>query len=215
MAQLRSASRESIWPQLEEFVPTGQELVGSVGQERRVWNQVASRDAVRHFAEGTSDENPRWLVTATNRKNRQVPARSRPLSWYPYVIRYCTARRCQSGWRTGLPKLSFNGTSQFSLCDGVRRYPVDATHEGLLQPDSAAAVARIIDRLANRLVLRPPEPPDAVCGSMTSVGESAGYWSAADKSNRIPVRVSAGPSGPEATPVDRAGRTCLRWRQIA
>ncbi len=38
------------------------ELIGRIGRERPIasWNEVASKDAIHHFAEGLGDDNPLW-----------------------------------------------------------------------------------------------------------------------------------------------------------
>ena len=46
---------------VEHFVAESRRLVGTVVKERPLWNTVASKDAIRHFAYGTSDDNPLWL----------------------------------------------------------------------------------------------------------------------------------------------------------
>ncbi len=43
------------------FVETSRLLSGTEVRERPLWNTVASMDAIRHFAYGTSDDNPLWL----------------------------------------------------------------------------------------------------------------------------------------------------------
>jgi acyl dehydratase len=47
--------------QIDEFVERSRALTGREVREREAWNTVASRDAIRHYAFGTSDGNPLWL----------------------------------------------------------------------------------------------------------------------------------------------------------
>lgn len=46
--------------QIDEFVERSRVLNGKEVREREPWNTVASRDAIRQFAFGTSDGNPLW-----------------------------------------------------------------------------------------------------------------------------------------------------------
>ena len=46
---------------LETFVHATRRLNGTVIQERPLWNTAASKDAIRHYCFGTSDDNPLWL----------------------------------------------------------------------------------------------------------------------------------------------------------
>jgi amino acid adenylation domain-containing protein len=46
---------------IDEFIVRSQRLTGNEISERPLWNTLASRDAIRHFAYGTSDDNPLWL----------------------------------------------------------------------------------------------------------------------------------------------------------
>ena len=46
---------------VEHFVAESRRLIGTVVKERALWNTVANKDAIRHFAFGTSDDNPLWL----------------------------------------------------------------------------------------------------------------------------------------------------------
>ncbi|MGD9636430.1 MAG: AMP-binding protein, partial [Pirellulales bacterium] len=45
---------------VEEFLSSTQFLLGKELEERKPWNHIASADAIRHFALGTSDANPLW-----------------------------------------------------------------------------------------------------------------------------------------------------------
>lgn len=46
--------------QIDAFVEATRRLDGEVIDERRRWNSQATADAIRHFALGTSDDNPLW-----------------------------------------------------------------------------------------------------------------------------------------------------------
>jgi acyl dehydratase len=50
--------------QIDEFITRSRALTGKEVQERTPWNTTASPDAIRHFAYGTSDDNPLWLDPA-------------------------------------------------------------------------------------------------------------------------------------------------------
>ncbi|MFQ5829818.1 MAG: MaoC family dehydratase N-terminal domain-containing protein [Candidatus Methylomirabilia bacterium] len=56
--------------QIDEFVSRSRALTGKEVREREAWNTVASPDAIRHFALGTSDGNPLWLDPAYAGKTR-------------------------------------------------------------------------------------------------------------------------------------------------
>jgi acyl dehydratase len=47
--------------QIKDFVVATQQLTGREMRERRLWNTTVTTDAIRHFAYGTSDDNPLWL----------------------------------------------------------------------------------------------------------------------------------------------------------
>ncbi len=47
--------------QIEDFVAATHRLTGRELPERRPWNTTATLDSIRHFAYGTSDDNPLWL----------------------------------------------------------------------------------------------------------------------------------------------------------
>jgi acyl dehydratase len=47
--------------QIDTFVERSEALTGKEVRERECWNTLASRDAIRHYAFGTSDGNPLWL----------------------------------------------------------------------------------------------------------------------------------------------------------
>ncbi|MBI4589132.1 MAG: MaoC family dehydratase N-terminal domain-containing protein [Candidatus Rokubacteria bacterium] len=52
---------DTVEAQIEEFIERSRALTGQEVREREAWNSAASRDAIRHFALGTSDGNPLWL----------------------------------------------------------------------------------------------------------------------------------------------------------
>ena len=52
---------ETIQDQIDAFVERSKALTGKEVRERECWNTLASRDAIRHYAFGTSDGNPLWL----------------------------------------------------------------------------------------------------------------------------------------------------------
>jgi acyl dehydratase len=47
--------------EIASFAARTRALTGKAVEERDPWNQVATRDAIRHFAYGTADDNPLWL----------------------------------------------------------------------------------------------------------------------------------------------------------
>ncbi len=47
--------------EIAEFAERSRALSGQIVTEREPWNGVATRDAIRHFAYGTADDNPLWL----------------------------------------------------------------------------------------------------------------------------------------------------------
>lgn len=49
---------------VEQFVAASRKLNGREVRERPLWNTLVSQDAIRHFAYGTSDDNPLWLDPA-------------------------------------------------------------------------------------------------------------------------------------------------------
>ena len=46
---------------IDEFVAGSRKLNGQVLQEREQWNTSVTADAIRHYAYGTSDDNPLWI----------------------------------------------------------------------------------------------------------------------------------------------------------
>lgn len=63
--------------QIEEFATQSRALVGKEVRERGPWNNEASLDAIRHFANGIDDDNPLWLdpdyAAGTVHKKIQAP----------------------------------------------------------------------------------------------------------------------------------------------
>ena len=47
--------------QIQDFTRATHQLTGREIRERRLWNTTVTADAIRHFAYGTSDDNPLWL----------------------------------------------------------------------------------------------------------------------------------------------------------
>lgn len=54
----------AVLEQIKVFVAATHRLTGQEVRERRLWNTTATLDAIRHFAYGTSDDNPLWLDPA-------------------------------------------------------------------------------------------------------------------------------------------------------
>ncbi len=54
-------SKAEIDRQIDDFYQKSKALDGELVWERRPWNTVASEDAIRHYAFGTADANPRYL----------------------------------------------------------------------------------------------------------------------------------------------------------
>jgi acyl dehydratase len=52
---------ETVEAQIDTFLERSRALTGGEVRERECWNTLASRDAIRHYAFGTSDGNPLWL----------------------------------------------------------------------------------------------------------------------------------------------------------
>jgi acyl dehydratase len=52
---------ETVEAQIDTFLERSRALTGTEVRERDCWNTIASRDAIRHYAFGTSDGNPLWL----------------------------------------------------------------------------------------------------------------------------------------------------------
>jgi acyl dehydratase len=52
---------ETVDAQIDLFIEKSRALTGREVRERECWNTLASRDAIRHYAFGTSDGNPLWL----------------------------------------------------------------------------------------------------------------------------------------------------------
>jgi len=46
---------------INEFVASSRKLNGQMLQEREQWNTAVTADAIRHYAYGTSDDNPLWI----------------------------------------------------------------------------------------------------------------------------------------------------------
>jgi len=55
---------------IEEFISRSARLEGTIVHERPIWNNLASRDAIRHYCYGTSDGNPLWLDPSYGRASR-------------------------------------------------------------------------------------------------------------------------------------------------
>ena len=51
----------SVDSKIDEFITKSQSLTGQIIQEREPWNTEVTRQAIRHFAYGISDDNPLWL----------------------------------------------------------------------------------------------------------------------------------------------------------
>jgi amino acid adenylation domain-containing protein len=51
-------------PTLDEFIVRSRARIGECYAERAQWNEQASLDAIRHFANGTCDPNPLWIDPA-------------------------------------------------------------------------------------------------------------------------------------------------------
>jgi acyl dehydratase len=56
--------RDSVDRQIDEFVERSRALTAREVYERKPWNTEVTADAIRHFAYGTSDDNPLWLESA-------------------------------------------------------------------------------------------------------------------------------------------------------
>lgn len=55
----------------EESIAEAKELIGvPLRRDRMRWNDAATRDAIRQFADGVGDDNPLWLDAAYARKSR-------------------------------------------------------------------------------------------------------------------------------------------------
>lgn len=52
---------DTVQSRIEEFVARSRALTGTVVRERTAWNTAVTADSIRHFAFGTSDDNPLWL----------------------------------------------------------------------------------------------------------------------------------------------------------
>lgn len=52
---------DTVQSRIDEFVARSRELTGKVVRERTAWNTTVTADSIRHFAFGTSDDNPLWL----------------------------------------------------------------------------------------------------------------------------------------------------------
>jgi acyl dehydratase len=52
---------DAVEQQIDTFVEKSRALTGQEVRERECWSTLASRDAIRHYAFGTSDGNPLWL----------------------------------------------------------------------------------------------------------------------------------------------------------
>lgn len=62
--------RDAINEQIDEFVRRSRELIGKEVIERTPWHTDVTADAIRHFAYGTSDDNPLWLDPAYAAQSR-------------------------------------------------------------------------------------------------------------------------------------------------
>ena len=56
--------------QVRDFLHATRQLNGREIGERRLWNTTVTMDAIRHFAYGTSDDNPLWLDAAYAARTR-------------------------------------------------------------------------------------------------------------------------------------------------
>jgi acyl dehydratase len=61
---------DAISAQIDAFVTRSRELTGQEVVERSPWNTEVTADAIRHFAYGTSDDNPLWLDPAYAARSR-------------------------------------------------------------------------------------------------------------------------------------------------
>ncbi|MGB5253195.1 MAG: AMP-binding protein, partial [Sedimenticolaceae bacterium] len=55
---------------IDEFIDRSRELNGKVVKERSPWNTVATADAIRHIAQGISDDNPLWTDSSYAKRSR-------------------------------------------------------------------------------------------------------------------------------------------------
>ena len=70
---------ETVESQIDTFLERSRDLTGKEVRERESWNTVASRDAIRHYAFGTSDGNPLWLdpdYAASERRTLSIAGRA-------------------------------------------------------------------------------------------------------------------------------------------
>jgi amino acid adenylation domain-containing protein len=74
---------------IDEFVARSAELNGQEVRERPAWNTQVTADAIRHFAWGTSDDNPLWLdpvhAAATRYGRRLAPPAFLISVLYPFL----------------------------------------------------------------------------------------------------------------------------------
>lgn len=67
---MTTISEHQVDAAIDEFLERSRRLNGTVVNERSPWNTVATADAIRHFAYGTSDENPLWTDEAYAAQSR-------------------------------------------------------------------------------------------------------------------------------------------------
>jgi len=65
-----SAARTEIDTQIDAWVDATRALTGKIVEERKPWVTHVTEDAIRHFAQGTDDDNPLWTDPVYASKSR-------------------------------------------------------------------------------------------------------------------------------------------------
>jgi acyl dehydratase len=63
-------AQSDIDAQIDAWVEATRALTGKVVEERKPWTTLVTEDAIRHFAQGTDDDNPLWSDAAYANKSR-------------------------------------------------------------------------------------------------------------------------------------------------
>jgi acyl dehydratase len=63
-------ARSEIDAQIDAWIEATRALTGKIVEERKPWTTLVTEDAIRHFAQGTDDDNPLWGDAAYAKKSR-------------------------------------------------------------------------------------------------------------------------------------------------
>ena len=66
----KAPSMEAVDPQIDVWVEATKKLTGKIVEERKPWIENINEENIRHFAQGTDDQNPLWLDAAIAAKTK-------------------------------------------------------------------------------------------------------------------------------------------------